>query len=104
MGNIGLSRTGSLSNQWQMLSFTYDNKPNPFRTTGDSQPIDFSALFGVSAVTNLNNALTQSSVNSQGGRDKWRYVYEYRPDGYPYRMLSYRNEELSGTVEFVYNQ
>lgn len=104
LGNIVFSRVGALFNRWVTTRFTYDDKPNPFRTTGDPQPVEFSSFRGISAITNLNNALTQSSINSQGGRDEWRYVYEYRSDGYPYRMLSYRNEELTGTIEFVYNQ
>ncbi|AQG80426.1 hypothetical protein AWR27_14495 [Spirosoma montaniterrae] len=104
MGNIGFSRTGSLSNQWETFKFTYDNKPNPFKTTGDALPGNFSSLHGISVATNLNNALTQLYINSQGGRIEWHYVYEYRPDGYPRRMLSYRDKELDGTIEFVYNQ
>lgn len=106
LGNIVFSRTGSLFNNWQALQFTFDNKPNPFRTTGDPypRPVNLGDMYGISVTTNANNALTQSSTNSQGGRDNWRYTYEYRPDGYPYRMLSYRNEELTGTTEFIYNQ
>lgn len=106
LGNIVFSRTGSLFNKWQALRFTFDNKPNPFRTTGDPypQPVNLGDLYGISVTANANNALTQSSINSQGGRDNWRYTYDYRPDGYPYRMLSYRNEELAGTTEFIYNQ
>ncbi|WP_461041714.1 hypothetical protein [Spirosoma harenae] len=102
-GNILFSRTGSLGNHWQTLQFTYDDKPNPFRTTGDPQLVDFGELHGISVVTNTNNALTQSLLNAQGGRVVWRYTYEYRTDGYPSRMTAYRNEELDGIYEFVYN-
>ena len=101
--NVVLRRTGYLSNRWEAYQFTYDNKPNPFRTTGDLQSLALGQLAGVD-ITNPNNVLNQSFTNSEGGQDKWRYSYEYRPDGYPYRMLAYHNEALTSTIEFSYNQ
>lgn len=104
LGNIVFSRTGSLLNNWQSMRFTFDDKPNPWKTTGDSHPQTIGDLYGAGITNSNNNVLTQSYMNSAGGRDNWRYTYEYRPDGYPYRMLSYRNEEFTGTIEFIYNQ
>ena len=67
-------------------------------------PLTLAICMGLASQRTPIMSLTQSSINSQGGRDNWRYTYDYRPDGYPYRMLSYRNQELAGTTEFIYNQ
>lgn len=102
-GNVVFRRTGSAFKRWANFHFAYDNKPNPFLLTGDLQSIDLGDLNGMETF-NKNNVLTQSSVNSDGGRDQWRYEYEYRPDGYPNRLTTFRNDRLTSTVEFVYNQ
>lgn len=101
-GNITFQRTGSLSNQWTTDYFTYDDKPNPSRTTGDSQTAGI-AGYGLET-SNTNNVLTRRSINSSGGQDVWHYEYTYRPDGYPSQVKEYRNNDPAGTIEFIYNQ
>ncbi|MPR32620.1 hypothetical protein [Salmonirosea aquatica] len=73
---------------------TYDDKPNPYRTTGDIL---------LPEVTNSNNILTQQIIEN-GVITTFRYEYEYRPNGYPSRVQTYKNEELISTREFQYNQ
>ncbi|GAB4034141.1 hypothetical protein [Spirosoma gilvum] len=102
-GNVALRRTGLLNNRWETLRYRYDNNPNPFRTTGDIQSLDFGDLSGFD-LTAINNATSVSSVNSEKGNIQWRYTYEYRPDGYPSRATIYRDERMTSTIEFIYNQ
>ncbi len=74
---------------------TYDDKPNPYRTTGDITSLES---------TNVNNVLSRKVVEEAGRVTVYRYEYEYRPDGYPSRVRTYGNGELLSTKEFVYNQ
>lgn len=102
IGNISFSRPGG-SNFWGVEFFTYDNKPNPFRTTGDITLLQ--DLAGeISNVTNFNNVLRQTILKKEGPTENILYEYEYRPDGYPSKVKAYRSGELQYTREFVYNQ
>ncbi|WP_080054353.1 hypothetical protein [Spirosoma aerolatum] len=102
-GNVILRRMGLLNNRWEAVRYNYDQNPNPFRTTGDIQPLDFGDLNGLDLVA-VNNIVTATSTNSEGSRIQWQYVYTYRSDGYPSRVAIYRDERQVSTVEFVYNQ
>ena len=76
----------------------YDDKPNPYRTTGDIL---------LPEATNPNNILTQQiTETSVTGKyiTTYRYEYEYRPDGYPRLSKTYKDEKLSSIREFKYNQ
>ncbi len=75
-------------------TISYDDKPNPYYLTGDIVSLE---------ATNRNNILTRRAIEN-GRATTRRYEYEYRPDGYPSRVKSYRNGELDSTMEFVYNQ
>lgn len=74
---------------------TYDDKPNPYRTTGDILHPE---------ATNPNNILTQQTVEKGIVVSTFRYAYEYRPDGYPRLAKTYKNGDLLSTREFKYNQ
>lgn len=74
---------------------TYDDKLNPYRTTGDIMSLES---------TNVNNILSRKIVDQKGQVTTYRYEYEYRPDGYPSQMKTYRNGGLLSTNEFGYNQ
>lgn len=101
--HVTLRRTGLLNNRWETVRYSYDQNPNPFRTTGDVQPLDFGDLNGLDLST-ANNTATAYSTNSEGARIRWQYDYTYRSDGYPSRVAIYRDERQVSTVEFVYNQ
>ncbi|WP_428659428.1 hypothetical protein [Runella sp.] len=100
IGNVILQRYGALSRKWKNQYFTYDTKPNPFRTTGDfllPEVVDFDA-------TNINNMVTQRVIDSESRRDSITYTYSYRSDGYPDEVKLYRAGQLVGTIGFSYNQ
>ncbi len=99
--NVVLRRKGFQFNRWETHQFTYDDKPNPFRTTGDSQSLDLGELSGID-VMNPNNVATQSFASSQGGREIWHYAYEYRTDGYPAQVTVYRGNRQAGSYGFMY--
>ena len=100
-GNITLHRYGATNGSWSASALTYDNHPNPFRTTGDFQTRD---VFDFDA-SNTNNPLTMDLTNYLATMvDRWRYAYDYRPDGYPNKVTLYRNGEVERTIEFTYNQ
>lgn len=98
-GNIVFYRKASQSYQWENYSFTYDEKPSPFYSTGDSQPND---LFGFT-VTGPNNVTLQQSINAQRVRDTWQLKHAYRSDGYPYLTKIYREGELMSMFNYEYN-
>lgn len=102
LGNVVFQRYGSWFHRWQVTHFTYDNKRNPFSTTGDLSQFGDNLIINMG---NINNIVTLTSTGGQGyGKDSWRYEYDYRPDGYPSRMKVYRFERLDATVDFEYNQ
>ncbi len=105
VGNVLWLRTRTSSSywDWDIHYFTYDTNPNPYRTTGDSQLVSMSDLLATNT-SNINNVITHQANNSEGGGDGWRYAYDYRPDGYPYRMKAYRSGILTRTLEYSYNQ
>ncbi|GAB4016135.1 hypothetical protein GCM10028808_43620 [Spirosoma migulaei] len=96
-------RIGTTAGYWTVDYFTYDTHPNPFRTTGDSEMIDMNDMLSVNSI-NSNNVITRQTINEQGGRDDWRYEYQYRPDGYPSQLKAYRHGMLTTTLEYTYNQ
>ncbi len=36
--------------------------------------------------------------------DRWRFEYDYRPDGYPKKVIVCRKGEIERTIGFGYNQ
>ena len=102
VGNIVFHRNGSLMNRWTADYYTYDDKPNPSRTTGDIQSMSINGY--AFETTNTNNVLMWRSINSSGGQDLWRCEYTYRPDGYPSQVKQYRNNAPASIIEFTYNQ
>lgn len=100
--NVVLRRSGYAFNRWDSHRFTHDDKPNPFRTTGDLQPLDLGELGGIDMMS-ANNVLEYRFTSSMGGRETWRYTYDYRPDGYPQKVTVFRSGRQSGTYEFGYN-
>lgn len=98
LGNITLSKSNYHDRDLipSEQYFTYDNHPNPYRTTGDFQTNDF---FDFDA-SNTNNVLTQGDADNP----EWRYEYQYRSDGYPSSVKGYRSGELALTVEYIYNR
>ncbi|MVM35728.1 hypothetical protein GO755_37280 [Spirosoma sp. HMF4905] len=103
VGNILWARSVAPLDYWAVDYFAYDMKPNPFRTTGDSEMVDMSDLLSFNT-TNPNNVVTRQTINQPGAVDSWRYEYTYRPDGYPSQMKSYRGGDFINTVEYTYNQ
>lgn len=84
--------------------YTYDDKPNPFRTTGDINLLKDLIPSELAGVFNINNVMSMEIVSKEGVQYALYYVYEYRPDGYPSVMKVYNRGELISTREFKYNQ
>jgi hypothetical protein len=103
VGNILWARSIAPLDYWAVDYFTYDTKPNPFRTTGDSEMINMGELLSFNS-TNTNNVVTRQTLNQPGATDSWRYEYTYRPDGYPSQMKSYRGADFINTIAYTYNQ
>ena len=102
MGNILIRHTQYSADQWSKEHFVYDNKPNPFRLTGDFGLLDVREFEGTS-VTNPNN-IVNLLFSTKESQETWHYDYTYRTDGYPSRMKMYRKGELEGTFDYIYNQ
>lgn len=63
-----------------ITTYEYDNGPNPYSTVR--------LLAGISWYKTTNNIIRQQSVNLASGiTTDERWTYEYRPDGYPARMI-----------------
>lgn len=74
--------------------YEYDDKHNPYYTTGD--------IVELQALSPANVILVQNQTKA-GLVPAARYQYTYRPDGYPSKVTFSRNGQPI-TQEFVYNQ
>ncbi len=101
-GNIAFIHLKSAKEE-RVEYYTYDDKPNPYRTTGDVMLLKDLIPGEMAGVSNINNVLI-AEVFSKNGNSALHYVYEYRPDGYPFVMRSFYQGELTNTREFVYSR
>lgn len=107
-GNIAFIYSKS-ETQESLENFTYDNNPNPIRTTGDVMRLkDLAGEVTYSPYTNnisnANNIMSERIEVKDNYIEEIFHIYEYRPDGYPSGMKSYRHGELISTRAFKYNQ
>ncbi|WP_031530157.1 hypothetical protein [Dyadobacter crusticola] len=73
--------------------YTYDDKKNPYYTTGD--PADWSNL-------NINNVIASKFTNNQKYSQTATFEYTYRPDGYPQYQVDPATKKV--IMEFIYNK
>ncbi|WP_439559547.1 hypothetical protein [Dyadobacter sp.] len=73
--------------------YTYDDKKNPYYTTGD--PADWSNL-------NINNVIAARFTNNQKNSQTSTFEYTYRHDGYPQYQIDPVSKKV--LMEFIYNK
>ncbi|GAB2774370.1 hypothetical protein GCM10027275_16750 [Rhabdobacter roseus] len=102
-GNTDFIHNVSFNNS-NVSYYTYDDKPNPFRISGDITLFKNLLPSGWAGISSANNVVSMEVVSIAGVHEKLDYRYEYRPDGYPTTMKVYRNGELISTRTFKYNE
>ena len=84
--------------------YTYDDKPNPFRTTGDITLLKDLLPGEWTGALHVNNVRRREIHSKERVQETLEYRYEYRPDGYPTTMKVYQRGELISTRAFKYNE
>jgi len=108
VGNIVFIYSKSAT-QESLENFTYDDKPNPLQTTGDVMRLkdlagEVTYLPYTNNISNANNVMSERIEVRDNYIEEIFHLYEYRSDGYPSGMKSFRRGELISTKEFKYNQ
>ncbi|MBC8154128.1 MAG: hypothetical protein H7Z72_14590 [Bacteroidetes bacterium] len=101
---IKYRNNGDHSSGEQTISYQYDDKRNPYYTTGDVLN---------QRASNPANVITEQSLTGKApAKTTTNYQYVYRSDGYPSSVTYTSRREEAGTqsnqppatLEFIYNQ